>query len=795
MRSLIILLLLKCTMLNAQTITGHVMSEDNSPVTNASISMLRASDSFLLKIVMTDREGKFVIDKVEAPQLLIYVTAIGYQPVYRALVTTSIEIRLVRLPVGLTQVVVTARKPLIEIKPDKLVFNVEGSINASGSNALELLQKAPGTLVDKDDNIILAGKNGVRIHIDGKPTPLTGTDLASYLRSINSYDIEAIEIITNPSSRYDAAGNAGIINIRLKKNTNLGWNGSFSGGYSIGIYAKYTVGASLNYRNKRVNFFSNYSISANTNRSQLNFFRVQNDTIYDQVSSGISEAGVINLKTGLDIFISKKQTFGILVNSGLGNTEYAGNSITAIEGIGTLAGGQRLTATGLNRARRTNVSANLNYKYADTVGRLITIDFDHGTFLLLNNGFTPNTYTDLASGAWLSRYTFSTNSPADIKLTGIKADYEQNLKAGRVSFGIKLLDVETDNTFEFFNHDVSDRPIYDDQRSNQFIYKEQILAAYAQYQLKIKKFDYQVGLRVEQTTSEGDLQSVANDTDKNIKRRYFDLFPSAGVNMQLNTSNSFGISYSRRIDRPRYHDLNPFENKIDELSYQKGNPFLKPQYTNVYELRHTYKYKLTTGLSFSDVKDFFAQVSDTIETKRTFIMQRNLASQKILSMNISYPFQITEWWSVYINLSVYHSRYRATFEKGKSINLDATVASFYQQQTFTLGKKWTAELSGFYNSPSVWAGTYKTKSIWTLDAGLQKRIWNDNASLKMSIADIFFTMPWSGTSSFGALNVVASGRWESRQLKINFSCRFGNKKMKSATNRKTGLDELNNRVN
>lgn len=793
MKYVLVLMLLHCLAAGAQT--GQVLDKNSQPLANASVSLLRSTDSLLLKSTISDSQGLFSLESPTGQLCLIYITAVGYKPVYISASPGQLQIKLEKKSESMKEVIVMGKKPLIEIKSDKLIFNVEGSINASGSNGLELLQKSPGVIIDKDDNIILSGKNGVRIYLDGKPTPLAGTDLSAYLRSLNSNDIEAIEIITNPSSKYDAAGNAGIINIRLKKNKNFGWNGTINGGYGIGIYSKYTAGISLNYRNKRLNFFSTYSSSDNKNQSRLDFFRWQNDTIYDQHSSGTSRGETHNLKTGIDFFLSGKSTLGILVNGSLGNTGYAGQSETTIKNEQNDLNGQRLNANGQSKAQRKNLSLNLNYKYSDSTGKLITIDLDQGWYQLRNNGYTPNVYSDLLTGAKISTYIFSTSTPADINLTSIKGDYEKNLKKGRISLGLKAASVQTDNIFQFFNHDQSDKPIYDKQRSNQFVYKEWILAAYTQYQAQTKKFDYQVGLRLEQTNSEGNLASEAASKDRNVKRKYLDLFPGAGVTWKVNAINNLGISFSRRIDRPRYQDLNPFENKIDELSYQKGNPFLKPQYTNVYELRHTYKYKLTTSVTYSDVKDFFAQVSDTIEGKRTFIMQRNLSSQKVVSLNVSYPFNITEWWSVYANVSIYHTRYRSTFEAGKSINLDVTVGSIYQQQTFNLGKKWNAELSGFFNSPSIWAGTYKTRSIWTLDAGLQKRFWNDNANFKLSVTDIFLTMPWSGTSRFGGLQIMASGRWESRQLKANFSYRFGNKKMKAATSRKTGLDELNNRVN
>jgi outer membrane receptor protein involved in Fe transport len=332
-------------------------------------------------------------------------------------------------------------------------------------------------------------------------------------------------------------------------------------------------------------------------------------------------------------------------------------------------------------------------------------------------------------------------------------------------------------------------------RSNRFVYTEWVNAVYAQYRVSLKKLSYQLGLRVEHTNSEGDLTALTSGSDKNVSRKYIDFFPNAGITWQVNKSNSLGLSFSRRIDRPKYLELNPFETKLDELSYQKGNPFLNPQYTRIIELRYAWKYKLVTTLSYSDVRDFIAQITDTTEGKRTYLTQRNLASQKLLGLNISYPFSITRWWNVYASLNIYYTRYRASFEAGNNINIDITVGNLYQQQTFTLGKGWTAELSGFYNTPGVWSGTFKTGTMANLDAGLQKKCWHDNATIKASVSDIFFTMKWKNESTLSGSNIHANGNWESRQFKLNFTYYFGNKQVKNARDRNTGLDDLNKRAN
>ncbi|GAB2675687.1 outer membrane beta-barrel family protein [Flavihumibacter cheonanensis] len=693
---------------------------------------------------------------------------------------------------SLSAVTVIGRKPLVEVKPDKLVFNVENSINAIGGNGLEVLRKAPGVVVDKDENILLSGKSGIRIYIDGRPSPLAGTDLTDYLKSLPAGDIATIEIITNPSARFEAAGSAGIINIRLKSSRGFGWNGNLNSSYAIGQFAKYNAGSSFNYRNRKLNFFGNISLAESNNASTLNLYRLQNDSIYDQRSQTIFKNNSQNARAGLDITLSRFATAGMVINTNFSAGEGFVNSVTPILPQSSKELARILTARGRTSSRRATITTNMNYRFADTSGHVFSIDLDYGGYRLKSSNLVPNQYVD-ATGNFLSDYTFSTISPTDIDLFGLKADYETGWLGGKLATGFKSSLVKTRNDFGFFNKAGADF-IKDIDRSNQFTYMEQIHAAYLLYNRQKGKWNLESGLRVEWTISDGQLKAAQTQQDESVRRNYLDWFPSAGLTYQLNPKNSLGLSFSRRIDRPNYRDLNPFESQIDELTYQKGNPFLNPQYTTSYELRHTYQYKLVTTLGYSTVRDFFAQITDTIEGRRNFIQQRNIASQKIWSLNISYPFQLAKWWSVYANLNGYHTRYKADFEPGKAIRLQATGFTLYQQHSFNLGKNWMGEISSFFSTPYVWAGTYETEALGGIDLGLQKKLFKERATIKASISDILRTYPWRGVSRLGELTIYGSGGWESRQFRLAFTWKWGKKEVKAARNRNTGLEGLEGRV-
>ena len=485
-----------------------------------------------------------------------------------------------------------------------------------------------------------------------------------------------------------------------------------------------------------------------------------------------------------------------MVNGNLNDTEFSNYSRTPFGSFDTGVVEQVLIADNTNDMSRTNLNGNLNYAFADTNGTSLNLDADFGVFEGRSNSWQPNFYMDPTEQTVLEERIFSINSPTDINIYTFKGDYQRNFLGGQLGLGFKFALVETDNTFDFFNI-ADDVPILDIDRSNQFKYSENVNAAYATFNRAInQKWQFQLGLRLENTHSEGDLISQKVNDNENVKRNYTNLFPNAGITFNMNQKNSFGLNYSRRIDRPNYQNLNPFEFKLDELTFQRGNPFLRPQYTNTVQLRHTYAYRLNTSISYSYTSDFFAQLTQPAGegSNASYITQENIADRKNLSVNISMPFTVAKWWNVYANFSVYNTDYSADFGEGNTIELNATAFNFYGQNTFMLPKGLKLQLSGFYNSPGIWGGTYESIRMYSLDAGLQKTFLDGKLSAKVSVSDLFNTMQWGGISDFGGLYIEASGGWESRQLKLNVSYNFGNQQVKASRKRRTGLEEENSRI-
>lgn len=802
--SILTSLVLLASAASAQQVTGNVVDQQGKPLPNATVSLLNTKDSSVVKLGASNTEGHYSFNGIKQGNYLVLSSHVGYAPVYSAgfaftgtgeHAVTSIQAS--KLTAEMKNVVIVSKKPMVEVKADKTIVNVEGTINAVGNDALELLRKSPGVMIDKDDNISLAGKNGVAVYIDGRPTPLSAADLAAYLKTLQSSSIEAIEIITNPSAKYDAAGNAGIINIRLKKNKAYGSNGSVNAGYGIGIHPKYNGGIAWNNRDKNLNIFGNYNYSWNRNEMFINLYRQQLDTLFDQHSTMNNKNENHNYKVGFDYFINSRSTFGMMINGNFSNNQFTNYSGTPISYIPTHTLNKTLVADNGTDGKRNNNNINANYRYADTAGRELNMDADYGYFRLRSDQMQRNYYFD-PSGNPTNNRIYNFVAPTDIDIYSFKTDYEQNLHKGRLGVGGKISYVKTQNQFDRYDV-VSGSKNYDSTRSNGFDYTENINALYVNYNKQLKGIMVQFGVRMENTISEGKSNGYTNTgsgfqpSTGSFKRNYTDFFPSGAITFNKNMMNQWGVRYSRRIDRPAYQDLNPFEFKLDEYTFQKGNTNLRPQYTQSFAITNMYKFKLNTQLNYSHVKDVFTQLIDTAERSKAFITKKNLATQDVVSLNISYPFQYKSY-SAFGNMGGNYSHYVADFGTGRKINLDAYSFNIYMQHAYKFKKVYSAEVSGWYNSPGIWQGTFKSKAIWSVDMGVSRTFWQGKGNLKLALSDVFQTLRWGGTSNFAGQYLHASGGPESRVFKINFSYRFGSNQVKASRQRSTGAEDESKRV-
>ncbi len=780
-------------------ISGNVIDDTGIPVSYANVVLNRISDSTMVKVEMTDDVGKFVFQGIPKGKYQVEISYVGLENYFSEAfdlgdsVIELGEIKMKKSTGELSEVTVVASRPVLQVEPDKLIFNVEGSVNSSGNSALELLRKAPGVVVDNNENVSLAGKNGIQIFINGKPSYLTGEDLAAYLRNIRSEDIDKIEIITNPSSKFEAEGNAGIINIIMKKDKKLGANGRLGLGYGQGRRSSFNGNLSGNYKNKKLNAFGRFSGGQYKGINEFDLYRIQQGTIYDQVSHRDFRSDYQNFNVGLDLFLNEKNTLGILIDGGHNKRHSTATGKTYISDVDLPELIEMVLVSGTDEDFETNrVNANLNFQSILKNNQNINLDLDYGIYKSGGINDQPNYYKDANEEIILSENILENHSDTDISIATFKMDYDRKLWGGELGLGVKTSWVNTDNLFEVYNV-VDLSSVFNEERSRRFRYLENINAVYTSYGKNWGKLGMQVGLRLEQTYSNGELESNTTSGNDKVKRKYVDIFPSLGFSYSVNEKNQLRLNYSRRLQRPDYENLNPFEDMLDELVFERGNPFLNPEYSNTVTLSHTFNHRMNTSISYSHTKDKMAEIIVSEENK-IFNSWLNVAEQNSINLTFGMPVPVTKWWDAYTNLTGSYNR-NSTYipELDESELLEIYSFNGYLQNNFNLPKGFRMELSGWYTSPSVYGGFVKMKQMYAVNFGVQKSFMEGKAKLKLAFDDIFYSTKWKGENTYGRDFARAEGLNDSRRVKLNFSYNFGNQNVKSRK-RKSGSMEESDRL-
>jgi len=706
--------------------------------------------------------------------------------------------------VNLETITIKATKRQIEQRIDRTVINIENSVLAEGNTALELLERAPGVTIDQDGQISLKGRQGVVILINGKQTYLSAKELNNLLKGTNSSSISKIEIMGNPSAKYDAAGNGGIINIQMKKGLATGFNGTVTANAGAGRNARYGSGLSLNYRSNKVNVFGNYNYAYRGETEYLDFTRrfytsgvatgIPDRTSFQHTTTN-EPLHTNNFRAGIDYAWNDKNSLGLLINGNVG--KYTHDSKTGNHLIST--SGPLLTdmkTSNYDLQSWENLTYNLNYQHKfDKEGRLLTAD------------------ADFASNQFTSRLNLTTNTlaseqpeqigtvvrkgyiPAVTDVYVAKIDYTDPLsKTLKMEAGLKSSYITADNNLRY---DILENGTwaYDTNGSNHFKYKEQIHAGYLNFNKEFKGFSVQAGLRGEYTRTEG--HQITSDSL--IKRSYAQLFPSLFINKPLGTNHQLQAAYSRRIERPDYGDLNPFRVFRDPLLFYQGNPFLRPELIHTFQLSHSFKGSYTTAISYNRTSDVITWMNGQIdELNTTFESPQNLSRKVNYGISFTAATSFFSWWTGSHFANVFRNEYEGTDQTGGfntaegGFSTSATSFSFNSQNTFTFGKGYTSELNAFYNGGSVY-GISRYKGNYMISAGIQKKILKDKGSLKLLINDIFQSKQFREHTLYGNIDMNSHIRLDSRRAILSFSYQFGNQNL-SRKERKTGSEDIQNRV-
>ena len=788
------------------TVTG-ILDGSGKPVEAASVSLLRAKDSSIVKLSVSDKTGHFELETGKPGKFLVLVQASGFAKYYSETVelteaNPASDLKIIHLqPLSkeLAAVTVSSSKPLIEQKIDRTIVNVEASISNTGSTAMEVLEKSPGISVDKDGNISLKGKQGVQVFIDGRPTYLSGQDLATMLQNMQSSQLDQIEIMTNPPAKYDAAGSAGVINIKTKKNKQLGYNGSVTGSYGQGVYAKTNESANMNYRNGAFNLFGNISYAHNEGFQKLTIQRKFTDSATKAVLSNYNQVNDLHNndkpwsgKFGMDYFASKKTTLGFVVNGGNNQQLFTSNSAINIADANNIAQSQTRSVS-LNNQFWNNFSTNLNMRHViDTTGSEITADLDYISYHSGNNQSLTNQYytpTGLPLPA-SPNDTLLGNLPQRIDIYSAKVDYVKPLKHGaKFEAGLKSSFVKTDNN-AVYDSVKNTILVQDLGRSNHFVYQENINAAYVNYSRPLsKKLSGQLGLRLEHTHSNGN--QITSDIQ--FTRDYVQLFPTLYLQYQLSDKHSFVLDYGRRVGRPDYGDMNPFVTFLDKYTYEQGNPNLQPQISNNIELTHTYNNFLTTTFNYTRTTDIIQDVFEQDAAKnQTYVKKSNIANQHQLGISVNAAVPITKWWSSNIYANVYHNEFSGIVN-GEFVTVAATTGMFNAMEQFKFKNGWAAEMSGFYRTPGI-EGIIKIGDFGALNLGASKQVLKNKGTIKLGIRDALWSQRISAVSKVSNIDAQFQQYRDSRVINLSFTYRFSKGKVGNTQRNRGGASEEASRV-
>lgn len=791
------------------SVSGSVTDGQKS-LPAATISLCRASDSSLVKFATSAADGSFRFEQLADGRYLVSVSAVGHEKSWSAPLAVSGSpvtlpaLRLAPVAQTLAGVTVVARRALVEQKADRTVINVDASPTNAGATALEVLEKSPGVTVDKDGNISLKGKPGVQVLIDGRPAYLSGPELAAYLRSLPATAIDQLELMSNPPARYDAAGKAGLINIRTKKNRARGFNGSLSLSGTMGLRNRANNSLNLNYRSGKWNLFTNLNHSHYEGYQNLNIQRTFRNAgtvtaLFEQQTRQRGANEYLGGKLGADYYLNKRNTFGIVLSAGGNNEDGTSSSVSNLQnGAGVLD--SVVTALSESRSRWRNQSVNLNYRHQfDSSGREWTADADYvrystGTDQRFSNGVVS------AAGVKGTESLLHADLPVTIDIFSARTDYSHPLKnGGKLEGGLKGSSVRTDNAARYFDATTATEKV-DVAKTNQFRYNEQILAAYLNWSRQWKKWNVQAGLRYEQTSYDGrqfGSPDQAAHPDSSFRNNYGSLFPTLFASYAANEKNNFTFSYGRRIERPSYQSLNPFLFFIDNYTYEQGNPFIRPEFAHNFEIGHSFRNRLNTTLSYSTARDVMNEIfgqapAGTGGGYATVIRNGNIGRREQLVFSTNAQVPVRKWWNLnlFTSLGTYH--YYGPLSGGATvINVHSTVWLANLQNQFSFGKGWNTELSGWYRTAGQ-EGQIWVSALGDVSAGVSKTVLKNKGTVKLNVRDIFYTNYVHGEINFEQTQARFQQRRDTRNVTLSFSWRFG-KPQKDAPQRRTGAasDELN----
>lgn len=784
----------------AQTaaLRGRVLDGRQQPVEYATIALLSAADSNFVKGTLTDTMGRFTLPALPADSFRVHITAVGLAPLTTqpvSLLTDEVDVGVLTLQTTsqlLGEVIVKGERPVVERSLGKLVLNVTNSFFKTAANALDVLRRAPGLLVSQDGTISIKGQYAPVVYIDGKQQPLT----ADELRGLQTGDIDQIEVITNASAQFDGETRA-VINIKLKRDKTLGGKASLYGGYRQNQrYNGGEGGGSGTYKTKKWAYYGRlgYSLSNNflTGLSRRTVDADSSQTVFAGSSLLKWASRPLSYQFSADFTPAKNQQIGIFVKGATNNQtdRLINNSVRFDSNRSTASATQTLLNTyDLDQTQSDNVAIDLNYKGTlSQRGDQLSAFADYARYKTAKTQNFRNDFLTIDQQPVRPPLVLLGQFPSSTLIRSLRVDYVYPLgKTGKLEAGAKLTRTNTDNELRYDTL-AGDSFVRDPSRSNRFRYEEQILAGYGQFSQEWGKTQLEAGLRVEDTRSTGNSLTLNNV----VKRHYFRWLPSMKVQYKLGDKDVLSMSYSRKLSRPSFYELNPFTLYLDPYSFTEGNPFLLPTTYTTADL--TYQHgDWTFSLNYRRTRDAIVQLPFQDDQTRILRYTRvNLDGQQSAWADVSATQTLTKGWKMQHYANIGYGQTVSTYAPGQLINTGSWSAYLNGTHNFTLPNGFSLELSYYYSSPQV-SYIYRTKSSGTVSLGLQKTVLAGRGNLQLNVDDIFNTYREYFTSQYGNLDVSTLQKRNSRQATLRFTYQFGKSTFNRA-NRSSGSAEEEGRA-
>jgi len=787
--TLISSLLLTFTLLGQKTaFQGSIFDDKQQPIAFANLLLLKPADSTILKAAISENDGTYVFPEVDTGKYLLRATILGFQDQFFAVhlgaeKTTFPPIRMRTEAQTLNTAVVVAKKPFLEQKAGAMIVNVANSITGTSGSVIDVLRKVPGMIV-VNNQISLAGQKGLNILIDGRPTQYM--DVQTLLRDMPAANIDHIEVISQPGARFDAQGTGAVINIVLKRNLKLGVNGTLTLGAGMGRFAKYRTSGTLNYRNGKINISNSIAFNHRTSYEQLTLDRIIGTETYRQTNFQPNLPYSLNLKSGLDYYLTKNQTMGVNLNV-LGSTNhYVQKNRTVIYTDPELVNSRAdlLTDNTLNRQWGfVNLDAYYELKL-DTSGQKLNADVSYNKYARTMS-YRLNTEVLKGDQTYPDRIQ---KLPGSTFIQAYKLDYTKPFgKTLKLEMGLKNSQARIDNDLQS-TIGKDGNFVVDPGFSNHFIFSENISAAYVSGFYTKNKFEIQGGLRYENSLSTGYSVTLDSTQTRHISR----FFPSLIFTAPLSGKLGLAAAYSNRINRPSYNSLNPFVRFLDPYTYEKGNPFLRPEYTHTYKLSLTFDKQPFFNLEYARTNNVIQSIFDQDpKTGVGFGIEQNLKTFERYGGSLFFPLEFVKNLSGYGGVMAYYNKYNSQVFNELYNQGRWNIVGFIQA-TYQLPKGWKIEANGWYNGPGI-EGIQITQHLYSVSFGAQKKMWKDRATLSISADDMLFRY-FHSSVNHANFNARVVSAWETRIINVNFSYNFGNLALKKAERHGSGASEEKNRT-